>query len=170
MVPISNGLPIYNVIKKLLSEILIVEVKIMKVKEIMSKDVKQLCKNDSLEKASQLMEQEDIGSLPICEQNKVVGIVTDRDIALRAAKQGQNIRSSQVGDIMTSNPIIGSPEMDVNDAAKIMSDHQIRRLPIEENSHLVGVVSLGDISLEPSQSANAENTLKNVSEPNKPHY
>ncbi len=138
----------------------------MKVKEIMSRDIASLNSNDSIEKAAKLMQQHDVGSIPVCNNDKIVGIVTDRDIALRTVASGQNPSSQKVSDIMTSNPVVGSPDMNVHDAAKIMSDKQIRRLPIVENNSLVGIVALGDISLEPTQQDDAEDALKNISQPN----
>lgn len=137
----------------------------MKVKEIMSKDIASICSDDSVEKAARLMKEYDVGSIPVCSDDEVVGIVTDRDITLRAATQGQTAGDKKVRDVMSSGPVVGSPEMDVNDAAKIMSEKQIRRLPIVENNHLVGMVALGDISTTPSQQNTAEETLKSISQP-----
>jgi len=137
----------------------------MKIKEIMSKDVACLNPEDSIEKAAQLMKQYNVGSIPVCSNNMVTGIVTDRDIALRSVASGQDSGKRKVSDIMTSNPIVGNTEMDVHDASKIMSEEQIRRLPIVENNTLVGIVSLGDISLEPILSDNAQDALKNISQP-----
>lgn len=134
----------------------------MQVKDIMSTQIASLSSDDSIEKAAQLMKQYDAGSIPVCSQNKVIGIVTDRDIALRSVAQGQTT-SQTVGEVMTSNPVVGSPEMDVHDAARIMGEQQIRRLPIVENNSLVGIVALGDICLEPTLQDNAEDTLKNIS-------
>jgi CBS domain-containing protein len=141
------------------------EVKQMQVKEIMTKDIASLKSDDTIEKAAQLMKQYDVGSIPVCNQNNVVGIVTDRDITLRCVATGQDVKNQKVCDIMTENPVVGSPEMNVNDAVKIMSEKQIRRLPIVENNSLVGIVALGDISLEPALQDNAEVALKNISEP-----
>ncbi|MEW8992900.1 CBS domain-containing protein [Clostridium sp.] len=137
----------------------------MKVKEIMSKDVACLNPQDSIEKAAQLMKQHNVGSIPVCSNNTVSGIVTDRDIALRAVASGQDSGQTTVSNIMTSNPTVGNPEMDVHEAAEIMSKEQIRRLPIVENNSLVGIVSLGDISLEPILSDNAQDALKSISQP-----
>ncbi|WP_346934830.1 CBS domain-containing protein [Clostridium sp.] len=137
----------------------------MKVKEIMSKDVACLNPQDSIEKAAQLMKQYNVGSIPVCSNNMVSGIVTDRDIALRAVASGQDSGQTTVSNIMTSNPTVGNPEMDVHDAAEIMSKEQIRRLPIVESNSLVGIVSLGDISLEPILSDNAQDALKSISQP-----
>lgn len=136
----------------------------MILKDIMSKEIASLNSNDSIESAAQLMKQYNVGSIPICSQNKVVGIVTDRDIALRSVATGQDSKQKCVSDIMTQNPVTGSPNMDVHEAAKIMSNKQIRRLPVVENNNLVGMVALGDISVEPTLQDNAEEALKSISQ------
>ena len=137
----------------------------MKVKEIMSKDIASLKPEDSIEKAAGMMKTHNVGSLPVCRQNEIIGIVTDRDITLRAVAEGQNSKQQMVSNIMTPNPVVGSPDMDVNYAVNIMSEKQIRRLPIVENDNLVGIVSLGDISVEPRLQDNAEEALSNISQP-----
>jgi CBS domain-containing protein len=137
----------------------------MIVKDIMSTDIVSLRQDDTIQRAAQLMKQHDVGSIPVCDQNNIVGIVTDRDITLRCVADGQDINQQKVSSVMTSNPVVGSPDMNVNDAVRIMSDKQIRRLPIVENNSLVGIVALGDISLEPALQDNAEKALKNISEP-----
>lgn len=135
----------------------------MKVKDIMSRDIASLSSNDSVEKAAQLMKQYDVGSIPICSNNQVVGIVTDRDITIRSVAEHMDSKQQKVSDIMSSDPVVGNPEMNINDVAKLMSEQQIRRLPIVENNSLVGIVALGDISLEPTLQDNAEDALKNIS-------
>ena len=141
------------------------EVIVMKVKEIMSKDVASLNTDDSVERAAQLMKQYDVGSIPVCRQKKVIGIVTDRDIAVRSIAVGGNTKQQKVQEIMSSDPAVGNPDMDVDEAAKVMSQKQIRRLPIVENNSLVGIVALGDISVKPELQDNAEEALKNISKP-----
>ncbi|WP_283608927.1 CBS domain-containing protein [Faecalispora anaeroviscerum] len=136
----------------------------MKVRNIMSTGVTKLNPGDSIEKAAQLMKQHDIGSIPVCDQEKVIGIVTDRDIATRSAAEGQDAKQQRVCDIMSTNPVVGSPEMDAHEVAKLMSEKQIRRLPIVENNSLVGVVALGDISVQPTLQDNAGEALKNISQ------
>lgn len=143
----------------------IAEVSDLKVKEIMSKKIASLNSEDSVERAAQLMKQYDVGSIPVCQQNQVVGIVTDRDIAVRTIAEGRDSKQQKVSDIMSANPVVGNPDMDVHDAARIMSDQQIRRLPIVDNNSLVGIVALGDISVEPDLQDNAEQALKNISQP-----
>jgi CBS domain-containing protein len=136
----------------------------LKIRDIMSRQIASLNTDDSVEKAAQLMKAYNVGSIPICAQNSVVGIVTDRDIALRAVANGED-GSEPIRDVMTANPIVGTPDMDVDDAVRLMSEKQIRRLPIVENNNLVGMVSLGDISIEPKLQDNAEIALKNISKP-----
>lgn len=136
----------------------------MKIRDIMSRQIASLNSDDSVERAAQLMKDYNVGSIPICQQNSVVGIVTDRDIALRAIANGED-GSNQIKEVMTPNPIVGTPDMDVHEAVRMMSEKQIRRLPIVENNKLVGMVSLGDISVEPKLQDNAEVALKNISKP-----
>lgn len=142
---------------------LTMEVNFMKVKDIMSKDVACVCSSDSIETAARIMKEHDVGSLPVCDHNKLIGIVTDRDITLRCVAAGNDCCTQKVCDVMTSDLSVGSPEMNVKDVARIMSDKKIRRLPIVEENSLVGIVALGDISLEPALADKAEDALSNIS-------
>jgi CBS domain-containing protein len=144
------------------------EVSNMKVKDIMSTDVVCLSRDDTVERAAQLMDQNDIGSIPVCDGSTVVGIVTDRDIALRSVGAGGDGRQT-VGQIMTMGPVVANPEADVHEAAKLMSEHQIRRIPIVQQGSLVGIVSLGDISTNPQLQSGAEQALSNISQPGGSH-
>lgn len=140
----------------------------MKVKDIMTKSVISLDSNDTVQKAASIMNEHNIGSVPVCESSNVIGIITDRDIALRCVAEGKDCKNQSVRDIMSSNPAIGTPDMDVQDASRIMSERQIRRLPIVENNSLVGVVSLGDIAVDPKLNNQAEQALSSISEPSTP--
>lgn len=137
----------------------------MKVRDIMTKDIASLRSDDTIEHAAQLMKQYNCGSLPVCTQDKLIGIITDRDIAVRSVASGEDVTHRRVGDVMTNDVVFANPETDVNDAARIMSDRQIRRLPVVENNSLIGIVALGDISLEPACQDSAEDALKNISKP-----
>lgn len=134
----------------------------MKVKDIMTKDVVCMRESDPVKRAAELMSMYDVGSIPVCFNEKVVGVVTDRDIAVRSVASGH---SGNVGEIMSTDVQVGYPEMDVHDAARIMSEKQIRRLPIEENGSLVGIVALGDLSDKPELQDNAGWALRNISMP-----
>lgn len=141
----------------------------MRVKDVMTNDVASLKPEDSIERAAELMKEFNIGSLPVCEGKKVIGIVTDRDIALRAVAEGKDNRNQTVKDVMSSNPVVIDSQADVKEAAKLMSDNQIRRIPIVEANSLVGMVSLGDIAVEPHLEDNAQDALKDISEPSLPN-
>lgn len=141
---------------------IILEVINLKLKDIMSVNIAKVDSNDSVEKAAQLMKQHNVGSIPVCKNNSVVGIVTDRDIAIRSVANGQTTWQT-VNEVMTQNPVTGSPDMDVHDAVRVMGQKQIRRLPVVDNNSLVGMVSLGDISVEPKLQDNAEQALSNIS-------
>lgn len=140
----------------------------MKVKDIMTKSVVSLNSNDTVQKAASVMSEHNIGSVPVCDSNNVIGIITDRDIAVRTVAAGKDANNQAVREIMSSNPATGTPEMDVQDASRIMSERQIRRLPIVENQNLVGVVSLGDIAVDPKLNHQAEQALSSISEPSTP--
>ncbi len=140
----------------------------MKVKDIMTKNVASLNPEDTVEHAAQLMKEYNIGSLPVCNEEKVIGIITDRDIATRSSAEGENVQKQTVRDIMTSNPVTIKSDIDVRDAAKIMSERQIRRLPVVESNNLVGMLSLGDVSVESGSNEAAGEALSNISEPSTP--
>ena len=142
----------------------------MKIKDVMTKDVSSLHVDDTVIKAAEIMKQQNVGSVPVCDSNRVVGMITDRDIALRTVASGKNPDKQSVRDVMSTNPVVGQPEMDVLDAAKIMGERQIRRLPVIEKNGLVGIVSLGDLALEPSLENEASEALTDISEPSTPEY
>ena len=137
----------------------------MKISEIMTKDVISLSVDDTVEHAAKLMKQHNIGSIPVNTKEKIVGIVTDRDIILRCVAEGKDLKTQVVREIMTSNPVVGDENINVDDAARIMSERQIRRLPIVENNALVGMVSLGDLAVDPNLVQQATVALSEISIP-----
>ena len=120
----------------------------MKVKEIMTRNVEVIQPNDSLRTAAQKMRERDIGFLPVYEGEELVGVVTDRDIAIRAIADGAMPDAILGRDIVTSPVVYCFDDQTVEDAARLMSQNQIRRLVIlDRNSNLpVGVISLGDLA------------------------
>jgi CBS domain-containing protein len=137
----------------------------MKISEIMTRDVVSLSVDDTAEHAAELMKEHNIGAIPVNSGEKIVGIVTDRDIILRCVAEGKNIKLQKVREIMTSNPVVGDQNINVDDAARIMSERQIRRLPITSNNQLVGMVSLGDLAVEPRLHEEAGAALSEISIP-----
>ncbi|MFA9397492.1 MAG: CBS domain-containing protein [Clostridiaceae bacterium] len=137
----------------------------MKVKDIMTKDVMSVNPEESIKNVAELMYKYNIGSVPVCEGEKIIGIITDRDITLRSVSKGENNTKQKVREIMSSNPIYAEPEMDLSEASRMMSERQIRRLPIVSNDNLVGIVSLGDMAVEPNLANNAGEALSDISLP-----
>ncbi|WP_138207798.1 CBS domain-containing protein [Haloimpatiens lingqiaonensis] len=140
----------------------------MKVRDIMTREVATVNYEDTVERVAQLMQNHNVGSIPVCKGENVIGIVTDRDIALRAVAKGQNVMRQNVREIMSSNPVTISADSDVHEAARIMSERQIRRLPVVDGENLVGMLSIGDLAIEPKLSDNAGEALSNISEPATP--
>ncbi len=138
----------------------------MKLKEIMTKEVEVVHPNDSLTEAARKMRVRDIGFLPVCDGDRLVGVVTDRDIVLRSTAEGTNPNTGIGRDLMTSPIIYCFDDQDVNEAAKLMEEHQIRRVAVvsRDDKRLVGVVALGDIARNGTKETSAE-VLQSVSEP-----
>ncbi len=118
----------------------------MKIEKVMSTDVHSCSERDSLEYAAKLMWEHDCGALPVTEEGLAIGVITDRDICMAAYIQGKALRDISVGGVMARNPITCSPSDDVAVAEAKMREHRVRRLPITENSKLVGVLSLNDLA------------------------
>ena len=120
---------------------------ILKIKEIMTTDVRSISATDSISEAANIMKQLDVGAVPVVDNNLLVGIITDRDLVLRAVAQDKN-PDERVSTIMTKDVTSVDPEMDVHKVADLMASKQIRRVPIVENGRLVGIVSIGDMAVE----------------------
>ena len=138
----------------------------MQLKEIMTRKVEVVSPDANLNEAAKQMNSLDIGALPVCHHDRLVGIVTDRDIVVRALAEGREPRSTSVAQIMTSPIQYAFEDQPITEAAKIMEDIQIRRLPIlNRDMRLVGIVSLGDIAIETRDSRIAAEALERISEP-----
>ncbi|WP_077618146.1 CBS domain-containing protein [Bacillus sinesaloumensis] len=138
-------------------------------REIMTSDVLTVNETQSVKEAAALMSEYNIGAIPVVNNNKqIVGIVTDRDITLRTTAQGESAQTP-VSQVMTAQQIVkGTPEMDAHEAANLMAQHQIRRLPVEENGQIVGMVALGDLAVENQYANEAEQALSSISTPSSP--
>jgi len=136
----------------------------MKVREVMSKDVLVASPDDTIQKAAALMAKIDCGSLPVGENDRLVGMVTDRDITLRGVAKGEPPDQCKVRKVMSSGIKYVFDDQTVNAAAKSMSDLQIHRLPVlNREKRLVGIVSLGDLAWRSSDSA--AKALHGISKP-----
>jgi CBS domain-containing protein len=118
------------------------------VEEIMTTNPRTVKVDDTVLEAAQVMRDNDIGNAIVVEDGQVTGIVTDRDIAVRAVADGRDPGSTPVGDIATTGTQAIEPEASVDDALRMMREHDIRRLPVVKNGRPVGIISLGDLAVE----------------------
>ncbi len=139
------------------------------VQQIMTDSVISVSPNQTIEEAARLMNENNIGAIPVVENNQVVGMVTDRDITIRSTADGGN-EKQPVSQVMTNEIISVTPETQVEEAASLMAENQIRRLPVIENNQIVGMVSLGDIATEEQFDSEAEEALTNISKPSRPQH
>jgi len=137
----------------------------LKVREIMTKDVAYVNPMANITEAAQIMQKHNIGSVPVCDKSGVVGIITDRDIVIRNVAHGENPQNTIVKDVMTSNVTTVTPDMDIKQVSEIMSQSQIRRLPVVENNMIVGIVALGDIATDKRFDIEASEALTDISRP-----
>ena len=141
----------------------------MKIKDVMTKSVETVRPDQTLQEAASRMKSLDVGPMPVCENDRLIGMITDRDIVLRAAADGRDLRTTKVREAMTPDVAVCSEDDDVKDAAKTMKDRQIRRLVVVDGQKRVaGIVSLGDIAVDTSDEKMSGRVLEEVSKPTRP--
>ena len=141
----------------------------MQIAQIMTRDPEAVTPDFTLKDAALKMRQLDIGMLPIRSDDRLVGMLTDRDITVRAIADGRDPTNTKVSDIMTPEVVYCFEDQDVSEAAKLMQEKQIRRLPIlNRQKRLVGIVSLGDVAVHSGEEKIVSETIKEVSEPAEP--
>jgi CBS domain-containing protein len=137
----------------------------MQVQEVMTREVQLVDPGTTIRDAARTMRDEDIGALPVGENDRLVGMVTDRDIVLRAVAEGQSPDNTSVREVMSKGILYCFEDVDVSEAAQSMAENHVRRLPVlNRDKRLVGVVALADLSLEADQATSCA-ALKGVSEP-----
>jgi CBS domain-containing protein len=135
----------------------------MNIRDVMTPNPRTVSPADSIQSAACIMRDEDTGVVPIVDNGRAVGVVTDRDIVVRAVANGGQL-SRTVGEIATNAVVCASPDMSTREAAQLMSDHQVRRLPVVENERLVGIVSIGDLAVKEGKDGRTGDTLQAISE------
>lgn len=140
----------------------------MKLRELMTQNVRTVRPDSILPEVARIMSEVNCGLVPVVDGQKVVGVITDRDIVLRAVAQGRDIRGTAVEACMTTPAITVTPDTDAHQATALMSDKQIRRLPVVEGDRLVGIVALGDLATERIHVNEAGDALSDISEPARP--
>jgi CBS domain-containing protein len=140
----------------------------MKVRDVMTRDVQTVTPDQPVQQAASFMLSADAGSIPVTEGDRLLGMITDRDIAVRGIAKGHG-PDTPVRDLMTNDLVIVRDDEDVEEAATRMSDAQVRRLPVVDGEEkLCGIVSLGDLSRETDREC-ATQALEGVTQPGGEH-
>ena len=138
------------------------------VSDVMTRGVRTLGPNDTLVMAAQAMQELDVGAIPVCRGEQLIGVVTDRDIVLRGIAQGRPADGTRLDDIMSRDPQCCFGDQSVEEALQQMRDGQIRRLPVvDHDQHLVGILSLGDVAVKADE-LKVGRALEAISEPAEP--
>ena len=140
----------------------------MQAQDIMSKNPRTVTPEATVRDAARLMQEEDVGIVPVVEQDRLVGLITDRDIAIRVVAEGR--AEARVRDVMSENPKSMRPSDDVNDVLEMMGREKVRRVPItDDRGTLVGIVAQADIVREAPNDKRAEETIEQISTPGGKH-
>jgi CBS domain-containing protein len=117
------------------------------VRDAMTENPRSIGASASVVEAARLMREGDIGSLPITDDEELVGMITDRDITTRVVAEASDLATTSVGDVYSQDLISVEPDKDLEEAVQLMARHQVRRLPVVENGRLVGIVAQADVAL-----------------------
>ena len=137
------------------------------IQDVMSRDVKALSPEDTVHRAAQVMKEFDIGAVPVRDGDKLVGMITDRDITIRATAEGKDAAKTRIGDVMSTEVRTCKATQTVDEVLAEMGETKIRRVPVvDQDSHtLIGIVSLGDMAVKAS--AQTDQALGAISQPGK---
>ena len=138
------------------------------IQDIMTRDVQTISPQETVQRAAQMMDELNVGAIPVLDGGKLVGMITDRDITVRSTAAGQAPESTRVGDVMSTDVRTCFATQGVDEVLEQMGDVQIRRVPVvDQASHkMVGIVSLGDMATK--QAKGIENALEEISSPSAP--
>ncbi|HYC43229.1 MAG TPA: CBS domain-containing protein [Noviherbaspirillum sp.] len=139
-----------------------------RISDVMTRDVMSVSPQETIRRAAQMMDELNVGALPVCDGQKLVGMVTDRDITVRAVAAGQSPDSAHVEDVMSGAVHWCFDDQTVDEVMQQMGDTQIRRVPVvdHDTKELIGIVSLGDLATK--HSAQVDRTLEEISSPSQP--
>lgn len=137
-----------------------------KLSDIMTRDVKVLPPSSTVQEAAEQMRQQDVGALPVCDGKKLLGMITDRDIAIRSSAKGQDPSATKITDVMSADVTWCFDDATIEEATRTMQSKQIRRLPVvDRNKQLVGIVALADVANSAVSDRVKSDSLEGVSAP-----
>ena len=121
------------------------------VQDLMTSNPKTIASDGPVVEAAKIMRDEDVGIVPIVDGDRLVGTITDRDIAIKVVAEGKDARSTTVGQVASRDLVTVDPQQDLDEALRLMAEHQVRRLPVvEEDGRLVGILAQADVAREAS--------------------
>lgn len=127
------------------------------IRDVMTGEPRTVSNGDTVLEAARLMREEDAGVVPIVDGGRLVGVVTDRDVALRLVAEGKDAGSTTVDEIASRELVTIDPQQSLDEAARLMAEHQLRRLPVcEEDGRLVGIVAQADVAKHAKASSTGE--------------
>jgi len=142
----------------------------MQLKQVMTPGVEIIRPDAPIREAAKKMKDRDIGPLPVCDGERIVGMLTDRDIVVNAVAEGRDPATTKVADVMTPEVTYAFEDQDTEEAMRLMERYQLRRLPVlNREKRLVGIVSLGDLARKEDETRTGE-TLREVSQPSGSHH
>ena len=134
------------------------------VRDVMTPSVRTVSPTQSLVEAAEVMKGEDVGSVPVVEEGRLTGILTDRDIVTRAVAERRDPQSVRVNEVASRELVTVEPEQDLDEALALMARHQVRRLPVVEQGQLVGMLAQADVALE-AKGKQVGETVEEISKP-----
>lgn len=141
----------------------------MKIREVLTPNVEVVSPETRIREVAMKMKELDVGSVPVCTGKRLIGMITDRDIAIRTVADGHDPAETPVSDAMTDQVVFCYEDQDVEIARQLMEQYQVRRLPVvNAQDQLVGIVSLGDIATRTDDEELSGEMLREISEPSEP--
>jgi CBS domain-containing protein len=135
-----------------------------RVADAMTPGVETTTSSEALRDAARTMRKGDFGAMPVVDDGRLVGMLTDRDIVVRAVAEGLDPMSARVGDVASPSPVAVAPDQDLDEAMELMAEYRVRRLPVVDGERLVGVVSQADVALEANEKKTGS-VVQEISEP-----
>jgi len=135
-----------------------------RVADVMTPGVETTTSSEALRDAARTMRKGDFGAMPVVDDGRLVGMLTDRDIVVRAVAEGLDPMSARVGDVASPSPVAVAPDQDLDEAMELMAEYRVRRLPVVDGERLVGVVSQADVALEANEKKTGS-VIQEISEP-----
>jgi CBS domain-containing protein len=134
------------------------------VRDVMTPGVRTVSPSQSLAEAAEVMKGEDVGSVPVVEEGRLAGILTDRDIVIRAVAERRDPQTVRVDEVASHDLVSVDPEQDLDEALALMARHQVRRLPVVEQGQLVGMLAQADVAFEAKEKKVGE-AVEEISQP-----